>query len=56
MSGRAAAIRVVKKPDGKLRHCAEYRVLNEVTKKDPQQLPLIGTVLDRLGGAKCFTK
>jgi len=46
----------VKKTDGKLRLCADYRALNEVTKKDRHPLPLISEALDRLGGAKYFTK
>jgi len=33
-SGRASPIMFVKKRDGKLRLCADYRALNEVTKKD----------------------
>jgi len=46
----------VKKKDGKLRLCADYRALNEVTKKDRHPLPLISEALDRLGGAKYFNK
>jgi len=46
----------VKKKDGKLRLCADDRGLNEVTKKDRHPLPLIREALDRLGGAKYFTK
>jgi len=46
----------VKKTDGKLRLCAYYRALNEVTRKDRHQLLLISEALDRLGGAKYFTK
>jgi len=47
----------VKKKDGKLRLCADYRALSEVTKKDRHPLPLISEALDRLGGgAKYFTK
>jgi len=46
----------VKKKDGKLRLCADYRALNEVTKKDRHPLPLISEALERLGGAKSFTK
>jgi len=46
----------VKKKDGKLRFCANYRALNEVTKKDRHPLPVISEALDRLGGAKYFTK
>jgi len=55
-SGRASPIMFVKKKDGKLRLCADYRALNEVTKKDRHPLPLIREALDRLGGAKYFTK
>jgi len=55
-SGRASPIRFVKKKDGKLRLCADYRALNEVTKKDRHPLPLITEALDRIGGAKYFTK
>ena len=46
----------VKKKDGKLRLCADYRALNEVTKKDRHPLPIISEALDRLVGAKYFTK
>ena len=46
----------VKKKDGSLRLCVDYRVLNEVTKKDRYLLPLIGEALDQLHTAKYFTK
>jgi len=46
----------VKKTEGKLRQCADYRALTEVTAKDRHLLPLIREALDRLGGAKYFTK
>jgi len=52
----ASPIMFVKKKDGKLRLCADYRTLKEVTKKDRHPLPLIREALDRLGGAKYFTK
>jgi len=55
-SGRASPIMFVKKKDGKLRLCADYRALNEVTKKDRHLLPLMSEALDRLGGARYFTK
>jgi len=55
-SGRASPIMFVTMKDGKLRLCADYRALNEVTKKDRHPLPLISEALDRLGGAKYFTK
>jgi len=46
----------VNENNGKLRLCAAYRALNEVTKKDRHRLPLISEALDRLGGPKYFTK
>ena len=49
-------IMFVKKKDGSLRLCVDYRALNEVTKKDRYPLPLIGEALDRLHTAKYFTK
>jgi len=55
-SGRASPSMFVKKKDGKLRLCADYRVLKDVTKKDRHPLPLISEALDRLAGAKYFTK
>ena len=55
-SARASPIMCVKKKDGKLTLCADYRALNEVTKKDRDPLPLISEALDRLGGAKYFTQ
>ena len=55
-SGRASTIMFVKKKDGKLRLCADYRTLSKVTKKDRHPLPLVSEALDRLGEAKYFTK
>jgi len=55
-SGRALPIIFVKKKDGKLRQCVDYRARNEVTRKDRHPLPLISEAIDRLGGAKYFTK
>jgi len=55
-SGRASPIICVKKKDGKLRLCPDYRALNGVTKNDRHPLPLISEGLDRLGEAMYFTK
>jgi len=55
-SARALPMMFVKKKDGKLRLCADYRALNEVTKKDRHPLPVISEALDRLGGGKYFNK
>jgi len=46
----------VKKKDGNLRLCVDYRGLNYVTKKDRYPLPLIGEALDRLRMAKYYTR
>ena len=55
-TGRVAPIVFVKKKDGKLRLFVDYRALNKITKKDRHPLPLISKALDRLAGAKSFTK
>jgi len=55
-SGRASPIMFVKKKDGKLRLCADYRALNQVTKEDRHPVPLISEAQDTLGEAKYFTK
>jgi hypothetical protein len=46
----------VAKKDGKLRPCQDYRYLNEWTVKNAYPLPLISEIMDKLEGAKYFTK
>jgi hypothetical protein len=46
----------VKKKDGKLRPCQDYRYLNDWTIKNAYPLPLISDIMDKLNGAKYFTK
>ena len=46
----------VKKGDGNLRLCVDYRGQNLITKKNRYPLPLISESLDRVDGAKIFTK
>ena len=46
----------VNKKDGKLRPCQDYRYLNEHTIKNAYPLPLISELLDKLKGARRFTK
>ena len=46
----------VSKKDGKLRPCQDYQKLNEGTVKNSYLLPLISTLLDKLKGARYFTK
>ena len=52
----ASPILFVRKPNGGLRFCVDYRKLNSMTKKDRYPLPLIDETLARLGHAKFFTK
>ena len=54
-SPAAAPILFVKKPDGSLRLCVDYRGLNKVTIKNRYPLPLIGELMDKCGGARYFT-
>ncbi|XP_073510888.1 uncharacterized protein [Phyllobates terribilis] len=46
----------VKKKDGSLRPCIDYRGLNQITVKNKYPLPLIPELFDRLRGARIFTK
>ena len=46
---------LVRKRDGTLRFCVDYRVLNSVTKPDVFPLPRINDLLDQLGKSKCYT-
>jgi hypothetical protein len=55
-SPAGAPILFVPKKDGGLRLCVDYRGLNKVTIKNRYPLPLIGEILDRLVGAKRYTK
>lgn len=55
-SPAAAPILFVKKKDGTLRLCVDYRGLNRVTVRDRYPLPLVGELLDRLSTARFFSK
>ena len=46
----------VRKKDGSLRMCIDYRSLNEVTIKNKYPLPRINDLFDQLQGAKYFSK
>jgi hypothetical protein len=46
----------VDKKDGKLRPCQNYQYLNEHTIRNAYPLPLITELLDKLKGARRFTK
>ena len=46
----------IKKPNGSLYLCVDYNTLNSITIKNWYLLPLIFKLLDRVKGAKYFTK
>ena len=51
----ASGIVMVKKKDGEMRFCCDFRPLNDSTIKDAYPLPRIDESLSRLGKTKCFT-
>ncbi|KAK9077950.1 hypothetical protein SSX86_002007 [Deinandra increscens subsp. villosa] len=51
-----APILFVKKKDGSLRMCIDYRELNKLTIKNRYPLPRIDDLFDQLQGATCFSK
>ena len=51
----ASPIVLVRKKDGTLRFCVDYRKLNALTRKDAYLLPRIDDALDTLAGSKWFT-
>src|SRR3569623_1716084 len=51
-----APVLFARKKDGTLRLCIDYRLLNKVTVRDRYPLPDIAELLDRLAGAKVFSK
>ena len=50
----ASNVVLVKKSDGTLRFCVDYRQLNSMTVKDSYPLPRIDTCFDALGGPSTF--
>ena len=55
VSPYAAPIVIVRKKDGSLRLCVDYRRLNEVTVKDAFPLPRVQDTIDALAGAQYFS-
>jgi hypothetical protein len=51
-----APVLFVKKKDGSLRMCVDYRMLNKITVKNKHPLPRIDELLDQLSGARYFSK
>ena len=46
---------MVRKKDGSLRFCMDYRELNRVTRKDTYPMPQVDDLLDQVGQSKYFT-
>ncbi len=55
-SSAASPVLFARKPDGGIRFCVDYRALNDLTVKNRYPLPLIDESLQRLQGAKKFTR
>ena len=55
LSPWASGIVMVKKKNGELHFCCDFRPLNEVTIKDAYPLPRIDKSLARLGKARIYT-
>jgi hypothetical protein len=53
---QASPFLFVKKKDGRLWPCQDYRYLNDWTIKNAYLLPLISEIMDKLKGAKYFSK
>jgi len=55
-SAHGAPVLFVRKKDGSLRLCVDYRGLNKISKKDRYPLPLISNLLDSPSKAKIYSK
>ena len=46
---------LVKKKDGEMRFCSDFRSVNKITKKDSFPMPLVADTLDALSGTQYFS-
>ena len=51
----ASLVVLVKKKDGTLRMCIDYRDLNKITIKNQYPIPRIDDLMDEMHGAKFFS-
>ncbi|OWY98689.1 hypothetical protein PHMEG_00030484 [Phytophthora megakarya] len=51
----SSPVLMIRKPDGGIRFCIDYRKLNAITVKDCYPMPLIDDILDVLGNARLFS-
>ena len=56
VSPYGAPIIFVRKKEGLLRMCIDYRGLNKITRKNSYPLPRIGDMFDRIHGTTVFLK
>ena len=54
MSPWGAPVLFAPKPDGTLRFCVDYRLLNKVTIRNRFPIPRTDELIDRLSGTKVF--
>ena len=50
-----APVLLIRKKDGSIRFCIDYRALNKITQKDPYPLPHIDELRDQILGASVFS-
>ena len=52
----SSSVVTVKKKDGGIRICIDFRAVNAITQPDPYQMPLIEEILDMLASARFISK
>ena len=55
-SSFSSPVLFIKKPDGSLHLCVDYRALNQMTIKNRYPIPLVTEIMDRISKAKEFSR